>query len=129
MNELLNYLKELEIALHQHDLRTDPEKLRQFLHPEFIEIGYSGKTYDFKSIISSLLAEPPSDFIIWSQDYECSLYAQAVAQIRYLSGRLDKDGKLTRHAKRTSIWVKESENWQMKFHQATPTNSFERTNA
>ena len=126
---ILDHLKKLEIALHQHEVRTDIKKLMELLHPKFIEIGYSGKTYDFESTLETLASESSSSSGTWSQGYEYIEYSPAVVQVIYLSARLSKDGNLSRHAKRTSIWVNESRSWQIKFHQATPVAEFLKSNA
>jgi hypothetical protein len=125
----LDHLKNLEIALHQHDVRINIDKLKELLHPEFVEIGYSGKTYDFNSIVENLRSESSPDYEVWSQDFSYNQYASDTVQVVYLSAQLGKNGDLSRHAKRTSIWVNESGRWQMKFHQATPVAEFEKENA
>jgi len=125
----LDHLKAFEVALHQHDVRTNSEKLRELLHPDFVEIGYSGRTFDFKSTLDRLLSESASSFRLWSQSYEFCEYAPNIVQVIYLSANLGKDGDLSRHSKRTSIWVNASGIWQMKFHQATPVPAFEKSNA
>jgi hypothetical protein len=129
MTKMLNQLRAFEIALHQHEVRTNLDKLKELLHPEFVEIGYSGGTYNFNSMLESLLSERQTDFEIWSQDYECNEYAPNIVQVIYLSASLSKDGNLTRHAKRTSMWVNETGNWKIKFHQATPVDAFEKSDA
>ena len=40
----MKHLKELETSLHQFEVRNDEAKLRELLHQQFIEIGYSGRT-------------------------------------------------------------------------------------
>jgi len=122
----MDELRSHEMALHQYGTRSDVEKLKLLLHREFIEIGYSGKTYDYQSVINSLVSASPPNYEIWSQNYEYTRYASNVVQIRYLSAHESVDGTLSRHAKRTSIWVKEAKQWQMKFHQATPAPAFEK---
>ena len=124
----MDNLRDLEISIHQHDVRTSIDKLTELLHPNFVEISYSGKTYDFNSMLDSLPKLPP-DFIVWSQGYEYYEYAPNIVQVIYLSANLEKDGSLSRHAKRTSIWVKKLNSWQMKFHQGTPVAAFEKSNA
>ena len=123
----MDNLRALEIVFHQQVVRTSIDKLTELLHPSFIEVGYSGKTYDFNSMLENQL-KPPLDFVVWSQDYEYYEYASDIVQVNYLSANLEKDGSLSRHAKRTSIWVKESCNWQMRFHQGTPIATFEKSN-
>jgi hypothetical protein len=129
MDKLLNQLKGLEISLHQPEVRTNPDRLKQLLHPQFVEVGYSGITYDLDSIVACLLSEPQTDSGIWSQDYECHRLAHDVAQLVYLSATMDKAGGLSRHAKRSSIWVSDAGDWKMKFHQATPVAGLEKSNA
>lgn len=124
----MDHLKSLEIELHQQAVRKDTNRITELLHPDFIEVGYSGNTYDFNSTLSGISSLPPK-FVIWSQDYEFVEYAEDVVQVIYLSANVDEEGNLFRHAKRTSIWVKEGDNWQMKYHQGIPVAPFEKSNA
>ncbi len=124
----MDNLRSLEVSLHQNNNRTSIAKLTELLHPNFVEIGYSGKTYNFNSMLEHL-PKLPLDFIVWSQDFEYYQYDKNVIQVSYLSANLEKDGSLLRHAKRTSIWVRESGIWKMRFHQGTPTAAFEKSNA
>jgi len=121
-------LEQFEIELHQYDVRTDIDKLKLLLHPSFIEIGYSGKTYSYSEIINSLLAEPQPDYNIWSQNYEHEELSQNIILVTYSAARECADGALYRHSKRSSIWTNETGPWKIKFHQATPVVSFEKRN-
>lgn len=118
------HLKTLEIRLHQHEVRTDLTQLKDLLHPSFTEIGYSGKRYDLAAITANLAAEEPPTHTIWSQGYEFTEYTENTVQLLYQSALMDDKGELSRHAMRTSIWVKYSNHWQMIYHQGTPTKSF-----
>jgi hypothetical protein len=40
-DNLLQHLRELEVALHQPDVRRDPAQLNQLLHESFAEFGRS----------------------------------------------------------------------------------------
>ncbi len=120
----MDHLKSLEIEIQQQEIRSNKARITELLHPDFVEIGYSGRTYDFKSTLDSML-NLPADFNLWSQDFEYIKYAPDVVQVIYLSANIDKHGNLNRHAKRTSIWVNETGSWQMKFHQGTPVPTFE----
>lgn len=119
-------LKALEIELHQPAIRVDKIRVTELLHPDFIEIGYSGKTWDFETTLAGI-AQTPASYVIWSQSYQTLEYAEGVIQLMYLSANVDEHGDLFRHAKRTSIWVNVGGKWQMKFHQATPVEPFERS--
>ena len=80
----MDYLKLLEIELHQREIRKNTNRAKELLHQGFIEIGYSGRTYNFESMINSI-AKMPSDYCIWSQNYEFAKYNSNVVQIIYLS--------------------------------------------
>ena len=76
-------IQALEISLHQPDVRASADKLMKLLHPEFKEIGYSGKTYNRECIIKSLITEAPSDSKIWSQSYEFTELAPHIMHVSY----------------------------------------------
>ncbi len=117
---LLDELRTLEIALHRPEVRTNVTRLRALLHPDFMEIGYSGKTYDFGAIVASLSSSAPG-LVVWSQDFECHEFAPNIAQLIYRSAHVDENDALSRYTRRSSIWLKTSaESWQMRFHQGTP---------
>ncbi len=128
MEEIFNHLREMEVALHQQEIRTNVEQLKLMLHPKFIEIGYSGKTHDYSSTLKNLISEKISDFKVWSQDYKYTEFSKTIIQLTYKAAQQDKYGNLSRHAKRSSIWVNESGEWKVKFHQGTPTDAFEKSN-
>lgn len=123
----MNLLREKEVMLHQYEIRKDIEQLKSLLHPNLIEIGYSGKTFDFDSTIADLPNEEQPDYSVWSQDYEYIELATDLVQLIYKAARLNKDGTLSRFAKRTSIWQNNNGQWQMRFHQGTPTDAFEKS--
>ena len=127
MSDLHEEIKALELSLHQPDVRSYKESLELLLHPSFKEIGYSGVSYSLSSTLESLKHESISGSVpvIWSQDYEFSDLAPEIVQLWYLSAQV-KEGQLVRHAKRTSIWVKDAAVWRMKYHQATPVSPFQR---
>ena len=124
MKEIFNKLLAMEVALQKHENRTNISQLKALIHPEFLEIGYSGKTHDYNSTLKNLLSENNSELIVWSQDFRCTKFAPTVIQITYKSALQDKKGNLSRHSKRSSIWVNMTEGWKILFHQGTPTDEF-----
>ena len=54
MSDSHQEIKTLEISLHQQDIRRSKESLELLLHPLFKEVGYSGVTYNLKSILEAL---------------------------------------------------------------------------
>lgn len=99
-------LRELEIALHQPEVRSDPGRLGALLHPEFREIGRSGAQYTRASVLEEFRASP-QPYRVWSQDFRIER-----AGARYSSAYLS----LGAHRR---LWC--SSGWRMRFHQGTPT--------
>lgn len=120
----MRQIKDLEVTLHQYEVRTNQERLYQLLHPEFMEIGYSGERYNYATIVTVLLAEKRPNYILWSQDFEHYDLTPNAKLLLYKSARLHTDGNLTHHASRCSVWVNEKGDWQIKFHQAVPITNF-----
>jgi hypothetical protein len=115
-----NLLKDLEIKLHQKEVRSDKKQLDELLHDDFFEIGRSGKFYTKQDILASLSDEKLVSEI-HSQDYSYKELAENSIMLTYKSAHKTTKGLLERHTYRTSIWRKTSIGWRMLFHQGTPT--------
>lgn len=126
-NDLLTELTELERSLHDYEVRKQTSQLVKLLHPELIEIGYSGNTFDFKSTLRDVPNEAKPNFSVYSKDYQIHPINETLVQLFYQEARESKDGSLSRHAKRCSIWQKTDAGWQMRYHQATPVSPFEKS--
>lgn len=122
----MNHLRKLEESLLKNEIRANPNRLNTLLHDSFIEIGYSGKTYNKADILNELTNELESTYVCWSQDYQFITLASDLVLITYREARMGKSGKLSRHSKRTSIWFNSGKEWKLKFHQGTPTEEFEK---
>ncbi|HEY5543688.1 MAG TPA: DUF4440 domain-containing protein [Candidatus Binatia bacterium] len=122
-DDLLHHLRELEVALHQPDLRYDPARLDQLLHESFAEFGRSGRCYTRADIVKLLELEaiPGS---VWSQDFAVIEIAEDIALLTYKSAYVDANGELRRHTLRSSLWQRTARGWQIRFHQGTPTDDF-----
>lgn len=114
-----------ELELHKHETRSSKSRLRKLLHSEFVEIGYSGQTWDFNSIVESLTAESDAGFLIHAQQFSCEELQQGIYLLIYKTVQIGKGGQRSRFAKRTSIWMRTDSKWQMRFHQATACEEFE----
>jgi hypothetical protein len=122
-DDLLQHLRELEVALHQPDVRREPARLNQLLHELFAEFGRSGRSYNRSDILEFLRIEVSSG-PIWFQDFTVADIAEGVALLTYKSAYVDANGELCRHTIRSSLWQRTTRGWQMRFHQGTPTDSF-----
>jgi hypothetical protein len=125
-NDLLQNLRELELALHQPEVRRDPTRLDELLHESFSEFGRSGRSYSRADILELLSHEVSTD-AIWSQDFTVAEIAEVVALLRYKSAYLDAVGELRRHTLRSSLWQRTARGWQLRFHQGTPTDAFDKS--
>lgn len=125
-SKLLAELIELETALHSTEVRCSSEKLGALLHDSFQEVGYSGRRFDKQKILEAISGDQELT-IIWSQDFELSTLSDGVALLSYRSARLEGGEQLSCHACRASVWVcSKGGDWQLRYHQGTPTHAFEK---
>ena len=124
----MKHLRKLEETLSQKEIRANLDELNTLIHEEFIEIGYSGTTYTKPNILTLLLNENTPDTESYSQEFQYINLSADTILLLYQSARINQNGQLKRHAKRTSIWFNNEGNWQLKFHQGTPTEPFEKLN-
>ncbi|WP_431802099.1 DUF4440 domain-containing protein [Microbacterium sp. bgisy203] len=50
-------VKSAELALLDSEVRHDPNRVRELLHPDFVEIGRSGRRWTMNATIAALEAE------------------------------------------------------------------------
>ena len=116
-------LVELERSLHTLSVRKSKQKLAALLHPQFKEIGYSGKVFNYQQILTELAGEAAIKYRIRSTQFELTPLADDTCLISYLTAREHFDGQWSRYARRTSIWMMDNKDWALVFHQATPVSS------
>ena len=123
--DLLAKLRELEILLHQSEVRSDPARLGALLHPQFREFGRSGVEYGRTEVLAEFQgsAQP---YRIWSEDFQVEELAPGTALLTYRSAHIGVAGHLERHTIRTSVWQLTPSGWKLRFHQGTPTGEFEK---
>ncbi len=119
MSPLLQELQALEVELHHPGVRCSRERLEQLLHPEFYEVGRSGRTYDRETVIT-FLAEKESQPIVVSQGFVVSVLSPGAALLTYRSAHAEQSERLANHTLRSSVWLKEGARWQLRYHQGTP---------
>lgn len=112
-------LEQLERELHSAGTRQSASRLKELLHPEFREIGRSGRVYSRSAILERLAdSEPPK---VHAEQFRRVELQPGVSLITYKSAHIAEDGGLCRHSLRSSIWILGEEGWRMVFHQGTPT--------
>lgn len=109
------YLAHLEEGLWR-ETRFDREWIDRVLHPDFTEVGTSGRTYSREEALEA----PSTDLgvALSHEGYTLELIDEDVALVRYISHDTHDDVK--RRARRSSIWVNTNEGWRLRFHQGTP---------
>lgn len=121
----MDIIVEQEIELHQYDVRQSRADVERLIHPSFSEVGKSGLSFDFTSIVDMMSSEEPSSFKIHSQKYECVQLEPSVQLLKYESASIAPSGEISDYAKRCSIWVFTGSCWQLKYHQGTPCPALE----
>lgn len=122
MNErdLVSALRPLETALHRAETRQAPDALARLLHPDFEEIGRSGRRYSLDDIFEEFRNAATFPEVV-STSYIARWLAEDMALLTYHSAHVDQEGRLHRHTLRSSLWLRTADGWQLRFHQGTPS--------
>ncbi|MEV4838266.1 nuclear transport factor 2 family protein [Nonomuraea sp. NPDC049486] len=103
-----------ELRLLDPTVRSSANLMAELLHPEFKEIGASGRLWSRSEIIASLVESTrESDEPIRVSDMAGLLLAPGVVHLTYVS---DNGG---RRARRSSVWRWTDAGWRLYFHQGT----------
>lgn len=121
MNPLLAQIQALETELHHPGVRLDVARLEQLLHPDFHEVGRSGRTYDRSTIVRYLSAQTVSPSVV-SGDFALAPLAVDVVLLTYRSAQRQPDGTLAQPTHRSSVWVLDGAQWRVRYHQGTPAD-------
>ena len=119
MSTLLADLQALETELHHPGVRCDAARLEQLLHPDFHEVGRSGRAYDRATVIQ-FLAEEGGSPAVAPDDFRVCQLAAGVALLTYRSAHQGPNGQREAHTLRSSVWVQEGTCWKLRYHQGTP---------
>ena len=114
--------KNLETELHRLETRRDVSRLDELLHPDFEEFGRSGYVFSREEILEEFcdITEYPE---VVALDFKIQGIGADAALLTYRSAHVSRAGELHRFTLRSSLWVRESSGWKMRFHQGTPTGS------
>lgn len=117
---LLDELVALETELHHPGRPCTRERLGQLLHPDFHEIGRSGRPYDRATVLAWLSRPPvPQDVVSDAFCLEC--LAPGIALLHFRSMLRGPGGqRLLQHTLRMSLWLHSDAGWQLRYHQGTP---------
>ena len=117
----ISELESLERELHTPQARRSRARLEQLLHPEFREIGRSGRQYSRDETIRLLIAghEPLN---IETTELSANTLTEGCMLLTYRSAQVSPDGTRTHIARRSSLWIRHNGGWQLYHHQATPAD-------
>jgi ribonuclease HI len=101
-----------ELLLLRDDVRRDRGRVAALLHPEFTEIGASGRSYDRAQMLEVIAPIPAG---VQVHDMITDQIAPGVVLLRYTTTSADGSRTL-----RSSVWVREGERWLARHHQGTP---------
>jgi len=93
-------------------VRSDPTRVRDLLHDDFIEFGSTGRVYNKRILLEMLRGEKPSTVVI--RDFTVRQLSSDTALVTYRSV-----GQSGQEARRSSVWVRQDGQWRMAFHQGT----------
>ena len=119
MDALLAELMALETELHHPGATCTRERLERLLHPDFHEVGRSGKRYTRQTVID-FLADRVSLPAVVAYDHRVEQLADDVALLHFASHARDNDGTRRHAALRVSVWRRTAVGWQLHYHQGTP---------
>jgi len=114
----LALIRRLEEELLKPEIRRSANLVSRLLADEFIEFGSSGAIYDKRCIVEALQQEAPST-TVRMVDFTARPLTSDIVLVTYRSIR---EGTCKSHL-RSSIWKLIADQWQMIFHQGTPSET------
>lgn len=111
-HEIAMILREKETAFFHYKYTSNREWLEHTLHAQYSEFGSSGCCFQREEVIHALSALT-HDRSIEMDQFRCEQVSEDTYLIHYVTQ------KQTDRYYRTSLWVRENEHFQLRFHQAS----------
>jgi hypothetical protein len=117
-----------ELLLLDPAVRADKDRVRELLHPNFVEFGASGRIWDAATMVDALATDSAS---IGSEPDSASISpmvadlipASLSADVVLLTYRIDDPA---RPRLRSAVWLRNADGkWLLRFHQGTLARSRE----
>ena len=109
-------LQRLEESLWRPESRFNEQEMRRVLAPDFLEFGRSSRIYNLEDALSFEPQEIPIKLPLLN--FEIRLVHPDVALVTYESDVAYRSGR--EFARRSSLWTRTTQGWQLRFHQGTP---------
>jgi hypothetical protein len=94
------------------EVRTDPVRVRELLHDDYMEFGSTGRVYNKRMLLDMLKGERQAEVII--REFAVRQLSADTALVTYRTV-----GHSGQEARRSSVWVRMDGVWKMAFHQGT----------
>ena len=109
-------LRGCEEKFFQVSVRKNAEAVSAMLADGFQEFGGSGRVYSKDQVIAALQSE--HSLQITMEKFQARLLTDEVALVTYRARKKDQEESTT-ESLRSSIWIFQSGEWRMIFHQGT----------
>ncbi len=119
---LFNHLIEAERQLLEPEVRQSAGTLDKLLDDEFIEISAHGTVFNKYQVLTRLPTEVVPQF--YNQHFQGRMLSENVAQISYQAAYRRSARAEFNYSVRMSLWRKNTDQWQLVFHQGTPCAPF-----
>lgn len=116
----VEFFRQLEEKLIKPVTRQSITELAALLADSFIEYGSSGRIYYKPDVVTALQSTSPSQITI--TDFHVRKLGTDAVLVTYKATRLGSGTDAATHSLRSSIWQCIAGQWQIVFHQGTPTN-------
>lgn len=111
------HLRSCEEALLDPAVRRDRVRVAAFLADDFQEIGSSGRMWSCEAVLDVLETEDYQQPAM--EDFKCHWIAEGVALVTYRTVNIDSQSGGSAAVLRSSIWIRDSGGWRVRFHQGT----------
>jgi hypothetical protein len=119
-DKLVARLRSREESLLDPTVRRNRAQATALLTEDFQEFGSSGRVWTREQILDLLASERFQPLSI--EDFACHRIADGVALVCYRAVRIDPRTHERATTLRSSLWVNQSGEWRMRFHQGTPSS-------
>ncbi len=118
MSSVLPEIQALEVELHHPGVRCSRQRLEQLLHPDFHEVGRSGRSYNRETVVR-FLATQAAQVVVASDSFAVAELGPGIALLTYRSAHVQPEGNWVHHTLRASLWLRTAVGWQLRYHQGT----------
>lgn len=119
-DSLTKELQELEDRMLQPEFRQSVLEIEKLLADDFIEFGSSGRIYTKRQELDELPLETTTEWTLGN--FKLNILASDVALVTYRAYRSGGENHRGTASLRSSIWKLNQGQWQIVFHQGTPSD-------